>query len=215
MNRARGFVIAVLCPLRWPLLGYSQLLGVVFAVTPWLEQWGRRTQPPLSFTMSEQASAAIFAVLAALAGDEAVRRGGSVMRAFAIAVPCAALATAACHWAAIQSLGIADPLDPFASFINTFVHAAATWGPVILAYLNRRSAARLLMTLRQRELDRVQTERRLVASRLAVADAQIDPDALFGKLAQVRDLFACDDDRADSALEGLIDDLRATVARTR
>jgi len=214
MNDEPAFVAAVLRAVRWRTLLYAQMLGALFAITPWLEQWATATQTRLPLKSSEQALTAVFAVVAGLAGDEAVRRGWTVPRAFAAAMLFAGVGAAMSQWCAIRLLGFDDPLATSARLLTTFMYAASLWGPVLLAYLNRGSAARLLAMLRQGELVRVQAERRLVASHLAAADAQIDPDAVFGKLAQVRDLFVAGDERAEATLQALIDDLRATVART-
>jgi hypothetical protein len=84
-------------------------------------------------------------------------------------------------------------------------------GFAMLAYVNRRSAQRILEGVRQAELRRVQIEQRLTESRLATAQAQIDPHILSSSLTQVRDLYKQGSPDADLELDALIRRLQATV----
>jgi hypothetical protein len=95
--------------------------------------------------------------------------------------------------------------------VSAFLDVGSFWGTVLLVYLNRQSAARLLARLRAGELARVQTERRLIESELAATEAQINPAAVRQRLAEIRDLYAARNDNADARLELLIADLRETV----
>jgi len=67
--------------------------------------------------------------------------------------------------------------------------------------------------VRAAELERVGVERRLIESRLAAAQAQIDPERVFRHLAEIRNLYASARPGADERLEALIQELRASVAQ--
>lgn len=207
------FTTAVLRSITWRAVLATQALGFVFALTPWLEQFGQPTRPQLAFALTQQALTAFFVLLAALAGDEAVRRGWRVLAAFAATLLCASAATAYTQWCIEAWFGVIDPLHGERRLWDTFFQVGSLWGTVLLVYLNRQSAARLLARLRAGELARVQAERRLIASELAAAEAEINPTAVLQQLAQVRDLYATGDADADQKLEDLIGDLRAVVTR--
>ena len=197
----------------WRAVVVTQALGALFAVTPWLEQWGRPTQPNLLFRLTEEGLTALLVMLAAFGGDELVRRGRTVLRAFGTTLACACVATALTQWALNHLLHVADPFDGTRRLLKTFFNVGAYWGTPLLVYLNRQSAARLLATVRVGELRLVQAERRLVESHLTAAQTQINPAAVLQQLAQMRDLYAAGSADADRELELLIADLRDTVAR--
>jgi hypothetical protein len=206
--------VNLLRSITWRAVLLTQLLGAVFALTPWLEEWGQPGQPYLPFSLLEQSLTALIMMLAAFAGDEYVRRGWSVLRAFAVILVGAFGATALLHWGMTQLLGVSDPYQGFQQLLNSFLGAGAYWGMPLLVYLNRQSAARLLATVRAGELRRVQAERRLVESDLAAAQAQINPAAVLEKLSQVRDLYEAASAEADRELELLIGELRETATRS-
>jgi hypothetical protein len=207
------FATAVLRSITWRALLATQALGAVFALTPWLEAFGNPTHPRLAFGLTEQALTAFFVLVAALAGDEAVRRGWKVLAAFAATLLCASAATAGTQWCIETWFDVIDPLHGEKRLLDTFFHVGSLWGTVLLVYLNRQSAARLLARLRAGELARVRAERRLIASELAATQAEINPTAVLQRLAEVRDLYATEDAAADQRLEDLIGDLRAVVTR--
>jgi sensor histidine kinase YesM len=82
----------------------------------------------------------------------------------------------------------------------------------LLAFYNHRSVERILQNVRTAELKRVRLERQLVESRLATAQAHIDPRALFESLARIRNLYASSQPQADRELENLIEKLRSRHA---
>jgi energy-converting hydrogenase Eha subunit A len=180
---------------------------------PWLQHWHRPGQPSLLVNVVEQGFAALLVMLAAFTADEAIRRGWSVWRAFVVVVLCASainvLAQALLH----SAFAPAARVRGMASILSDFFTIGSFWGTVLMVYLNRQSAQRLLAHLRTGELERVQTERRLIASRLAAVETQIDPAAVLRQLAEVRDLFAAGKPEADERLDTLITGLRDTVAR--
>ena len=211
-----GFISAVLRSVTWRAVVFTQALGLLFAITPWLERLGKRGPGYLGFQLVEQLPAALFLMLAALAGDEAVRRGWSVWRAFATVLLCASLANALTRVGLDAALGIVDPYygpDWFKRLLFTFFNLGCTWGMLLLVYLNRQSARRILAGVRAGELAHLQAERRLIASRLAAAQTEVDPAVVRQQLARIRDLYAAGSADADPALERLIAELRQSAAR--
>ncbi len=207
------YVQAVMRLITWKAVLMTQALGFVFAITPWLEFIGHPPpNPPFLFLVTEQVLTAGWVMLAALAGDEAVRRGWSVLRAFFVVLLCASGATALLQWAVNDWLEIADPERGVSRLLYTFLNVGALWGTALLVYMNRQSAARLLASVRAGELARAQAERGLIASDLAATEAQIDPVSVLQRLSQVRGLYAASSPDADTRFEALIADLRSAVA---
>jgi LytS/YehU family sensor histidine kinase len=63
-------------------------------------------------------------------------------------------------------------------------------------------------------LSRVRLEQQLIESRLATAEAQIDPRMLFEALREIRSSLARAEPQADTQLDRLIRRLRNALART-
>jgi hypothetical protein len=84
----------------------------------------------------------------------------------------------------------------------------------LLVYMNGRAADRMLEGVRSAELRRVKLDHQLVQSRLATAEAQIDPQMLFGALAQIKRGFEDSQPDTERKLSELIQTLRAALART-
>jgi hypothetical protein len=206
------FAATVLRGVTWRAVLVTQGLGFMFALYTWLQLWHQRWQPPLLAGVMGQAIAALLVMLAAYAGDEAVRRGWSVWRAFVVVALCASVANVLCQWP--MSYLVSGTAHRLVDVLNDFFNLGAFWGTVLVVFLNRRSAQRLLSRLRAGELERVHAEGRLIASRLAAAEAQIDPKALLRQLAEVRDLYAGGLPRADERLEALITGLREAASRS-
>jgi len=199
--------------LTWRAVLLTQSLGLVFALYPWLQRWNRPDQPSLLLNIVEQAFAALLVMLAAFTADEAVRRGWSVWRAFVVVLLCASIINVIAQALLHDAFGVPGPVHGLASTLRNLFNIGSLWGTALMVYLNRQSACRLLARLRAGELERAQAERRLVASRLAAVEAQIDPAAVLRQLAEVRDLFAAGRPEADEHLNTLITGLRETVAR--
>jgi hypothetical protein len=83
----------------------------------------------------------------------------------------------------------------------------------LLAFFCRRAAERIVENLRGAELRRVELDRQLVDSRLATAEAQVDPKMLFGALAQVKCSLEEGVPEAEGNLDELIQTLRAALTR--
>jgi hypothetical protein len=86
-------------------------------------------------------------------------------------------------------------------------------GIAMFAFLNHRSAQRILDVVRGAELRRVRLERQLTESRVAMTRAYIDPGALFESLGKIRTLYAESAPQADLRLDELIQHLQATVTK--
>ncbi len=207
-----GYLSSLWGSLTWRAALATQSLGALFALTEWLETGGGRTLRLLLYLLCAQAVTALLVLLAALAGDEAVRRGCTVLRAFFIVVLGASLLNAVGQW--LIDAGFSDivPGRGLATIANDFFNVGALWGTVLLVYLNRQSAARLLTRLRTDELERAHEERRVLASSLAAAEARMDPVSVLRRLSDVREQFAAGSTGADGNLEDLITTLRAGVS---
>ncbi|MEJ0085059.1 MAG: hypothetical protein WDO72_05230 [Pseudomonadota bacterium] len=196
-------MIRVLRAVTWRAVLVTQVLAVLFALIPWLEQWGAPSQPYLPIELLKESATALLVMLAAFTADEWVRRGWTVLRAFAAALLAACVAASLVQLRSGHLLGVVD----------SFFGVGAYWATPMLVYLNRQSASRLLATVQEGERRRVQAERRLLESDLAAAQAQINPAAVLQQLTQLRDLYAAGDSGADPELDLLIADLRRMVAR--
>jgi sensor histidine kinase YesM len=98
-------------------------------------------------------------------------------------------------------------------FISTAEHIAVICAFGMVIYMNRRTAERMLERVQAAELKRVQLERQLIDSRLAMAEAQVDPQMLFSALAEIRDGFSRSLPNADAKLDELVQHLRSSLAR--
>jgi hypothetical protein len=211
--RVTGFVAAVLAAVSWRAVLVTQSLGLLFALVPWLVHLGHRPPGYLLFQLTQQSVTALLAMFAALAGDEAVRRGGQVWRAFVVALLGASLAAPLAQLGLDAGLRIADPAPALQRFLLSFFGVGIQWGTVLLVYLNRQSGRRILAGVRAGELARLQAERRLIASRLASAETEVEPQAVRHRLERLRDLYAAGSAAADGELERLITELRDSAAR--
>jgi hypothetical protein len=99
-------------------------------------------------------------------------------------------------------------------FISTAEDIAVICAFGMVIYMNRRTAERMLERVQAAELKRVQLEGQLIESRLATAEAQVDPQTLFGALAEIRDGFSRSLPNADAKLDELVQRLRSALART-
>jgi sensor histidine kinase YesM len=99
-------------------------------------------------------------------------------------------------------------------FISTAEDIAVICAFGMVIYMNRRTAERMLERVQAAELKRVQLEGQLIESRLAMAEAQVDPQMLFSALAEIRDGFSRSLPNADAKLDELVQHLRSALART-
>jgi hypothetical protein len=209
----RSFIRAVASSVTWRAVLLTQSLGVLFALTPWLEQWQHTSPDYLTLKLIHQALAAAFLMFAAFAGDEAVRRGWSVWHAFFVVLLGASTAMAIAEWIITPMALFRDPHGLLERTVSAFFGMGAVWGTALLVYLNRQSAARLLSSLRGDELERAQAERRLIAAGITAVEVQMDPAAVSRQLQGLRNLYVVNDPGAEACLESLINNLREKVAR--
>jgi len=207
-----GFVSALWGSLNWRAVVATQSVGLLYALTEWLESGSAATLRLLAYLLCSQAVTACLVLLAALAGDEAVRRGWNVLRAFLVVVLSTSLLNAAAQWLLDGGFGDIVPRRGLAVMANDFFNAGVLWGTVLLVYLNRQSAARLLAQLRADELERLEAERRVITSRLAAAETRLDLHSVLRQLSEVRGQFVAGHASADGSLEDLIATLRASVS---
>jgi hypothetical protein len=210
---AAGFAAAALRAINWRWVLATQAVAGLLALTSWLTS-GSDAMPALLFhLLCAQALSALLVLLAAPAADEAVRRGYSVLRAFVVATLGVSVVNAAAQW--ILHLAFKDIGDTQRSVvvINDFFSVTGIWGIVLLVYLNRQSAARLLARLREDDLARVEAERLAISSRLKAIEAHVDSAEVLRRLSEIRYLYASGQDGADNCLENLITTLQNNVAR--
>ncbi len=211
------FVRDVLRSITWRAMLLTQSLGLTLAVGRWIETRDKGMQPYVLLLtwIAGQSLTALLATLATLAGDQAVRRGWPVWRAVVVALTCAAATVTIAMWGVRALLGMLDPSPngELARTLQWFLDICAYWGMAMMVFLNGRSTARMLAGVRATELERVQVERRLLVSRLAAAEARIDPGSVLKQLAQIRDSYAAARPGADEQLEALIASLRRSVAQ--
>jgi hypothetical protein len=156
----------------------------------------------------------------ALFADETVKRGARARYVYPAAVfstiPVALLATIVIQRLYVAVFGI-PPGTPdlfWRSSIETGFDMYVYGAFGMLVFMNQRTADRMLENFRNAELRRVQLEQQLVESRLATAEAQVDPAMLFGALTNIKLAFEHDRPDAEEELNDLIQTLRAALART-
>ncbi len=101
-------------------------------------------------------------------------------------------------------------------------HLATTawqWCAVTVAlamfYLTQEREALLARRARDAELEQVEAQRTVMASRLDVMRARVEPEFLFGAMARVRELYQRDRAVADEMVDALIAYLRAALPQMR
>jgi hypothetical protein len=165
-------------------------------------------------------SAYVFLLLpVAFCADEAVARGARPILAYAILLivvnPGLSMAVAA----ALQGIYVtvfSIPWPPKTwGFTEAGGHFSVPTSLGLLIFMNGRAAERTLEGVRSAELKRVKLDQQLVESRLATAEAQIDPQMLFGELAHIKQGLESAQPDAEKRLNELIQTLRAALARTR
>jgi hypothetical protein len=102
-----------------------------------------------------------------------------------------------------------EPLDTYLYRHGT--HAFVVCGLVTFIYVSRRWAVQCLAALRAVQLERAQTEKRVLESRLAAMQARVEPQFLRDALTQVERLYDIDAQAADRVLKELIAYLRAAI----
>jgi hypothetical protein len=155
----------------------------------------------------------------AFSADEAIARGARPIVVYVVLLVFVnqALAAALCavmQWVYTQVFAIPWPAK-FWGFTSASGHFTVPSSLGLLIFLNGRVADRMLEGVRGAELRRVKLDQQLVESRLATAEAQIDPQMLFGELAEIKRGLENSQADAEKRLNDLIQALRTALARTR
>ena len=160
---------------------------------------------------------AFFLLPLALGADEALRRGAApsyVYPAVLLINPLIACAVAgAALWVYCVLWSLPWPVERW-GFTEAGIHISVYCSLGLLVFMNRRTTDRMLESVRGAELRRVQLDQQLVESRLATAEAQIDPQMLFGALAQIKRGLEQGTPEAEEKLNQLIQTLRTALTRT-
>ena len=213
-----GYLRAVWSGVTWRRVLITQTLGQTAAFLASFEwgYFGEYIRHPSAHFVSMGIYLLVLLPLA-LAADEAIRRGAPPRYVYpgllvgnAIIACAAAGATQAlyCAWWAI-------PWPPQQwGFTEAGLHMSVYCALGLVVFINRRITDRTLEFVRGAELRRVQLDRQLIESRLATAEAQIDPQMLFGALARIKRGFEEGDPQAEQNLNDLIQTLRTALART-
>lgn len=200
--------------LTWRSVLTAEVLGLSLNVLRYFDGWGT-TQHIVARTCFTTL-APLLLVIAALLAAEVVRRGVAPLRAYGVALLGAASVSAGLQFVLRQALGIHPMTGGISSAaLQEWVWIGSDFQTVLLlgalgflAFYNRHSVEQILKNVRAVELKHVRLENELLESRLATAQAQVDPRTLFESLARIRNLFACSSPDADLALEELIQTLR-------
>ena len=102
-----------------------------------------------------------------------------------------------------------------AFFFRHASHAFVVFGLVTCVYVSHRWAAHRTRVLRAVQLDHAEMEKRLLESRLATMQAQVEPGFLRQTLEGVARMYESDPRNADLMLRDLIVYLRAAIPRVR
>jgi len=110
-------------------------------------------------------------------------------------------------------------LNVVTSLTSHLTTVAWTWCAITvgltLFYVTQEREALLARRAREAELERVEAQRSVMASRLDVMRARVEPEFLFGALADVRELYGKDRAVAEAMVDALITYLRAALPQMR
>ncbi len=209
--------------LNWQSVLATQAIAQLIVAVQVLEDPGSSTfgtwlgHPELEFVAASLCAASLLPL--ALAADVLVERGARAQRAFPLAMLLALPTTSAVDWAAQWIYALAAHRHPASmeqefAFVGSAFDLAFIGVFCMLVYMNRRIADRMLEDVRHAELKRLKQEQELVSSRLATAEAQIDPQELMNSLAAIRRGLEGSPAEADARLNQLVQRLRDALRRT-
>ena len=212
----------------WRTVLTVQTVALGLALLQWSDEGAasRAAVPPtwilVHFTL--WALSGLLIVPATLRADEAVKRGARPLWAYSCAMASAVLialsitAVAAC---AVLGYGRAWPhsqhLQPgalSAMYVKSVMDMCFTGGVALLCRVNHHLARQILVYIHDVKDRRTVLERRLTESRLAIAEAQMDPAELLHALAAVRGDLERSAPGVDGRLDELILKLRRAMTRT-
>lgn len=223
-----AFVRSVCRAVTWRALAVSQLVGLAIGGARYLEQRGvdvtqvgfleaRLSEAPQHFPDSHFVVAPIAAfciLIAALAADEAVRRGARLGSAMIAVIPPASAATALLQYVLRFMLGgyYAPSQDrPWLGLAAVTADTAMLGLLAVLAFVKHATEQRMVREVRRAELERVELDRRRLEYGLLSSRAQVPPAWIAAEIGAIRQLYATRAPGAEGRLEALIDELRRRV----
>lgn len=203
----------------WRRVLFTQALAQVVAVfVAFGEGFYGKSIGHVSFDFVTMSVYVLILVPIAFCAEEAITRGARPIVVYSILLVfinqvLAVAVTAAMQW--VYCIVFAFPWPtPRWEFTEAAGEMSVPCSLALLVYMNGRAADRMLEGVRSAELRRVQLDRQLVESRLATAEAQIDPQMLFSALAQIKRGLEESQPDAEKNLNELIQKLRDALART-
>ena len=228
-----GFAVRAWTLLR-PRLRHILVVAAVAAVLDFLRGWPAIDGPPLvatlfAFNVAVFSTVAATLIVVAVSCAQVARlplgRRGVLMVAAAWAGVGAALG------ARVVNLPYRIVASVFLESQDKALHPLLGASPDVLMYLGwefaaigtavalfyavREREADLAAQAREAELAGLRVQRTMMESRLAVLRARVEPEFLFGALAEVRTLFGRDPAAADETIDALIAYLRAALPTMR
>jgi hypothetical protein len=205
--------------LTWRGLLLALLLGAALGAIRYL---GLTRPPPASFHYSNALIVSIMALftwIAVVGADELVSRGARRVWTYPTALFIAAVSSAISQRVVHGWLGLFTVVDQPAISVQirgtqmlvVALDVLVFGGLVLLIYLNRAHAARVLRSVQNAELDRAEIERRIAESRLSAASSHVDPQLLVDDLGDIQSQYEENAPEADATLDGFIERLRATL----
>ena len=214
------YLCAAWASFTWRRVLLTQLLAQIVAVFIGLDDFGYFGESIGHTSMHFVTMSAYAFVLlpVAFCAEETVTRGARPIVVYSILLvfinPLIAVAIAgAMQWLYCVLFVVPWPPQRW-GFTEAGSHLSIPCSLALLVYMNGRAADRMLEGVRGAELRRVQLDQQLVQSRLATAEAQIDPQMLFSELAQIKRGLEESQPHAEKQMNELIQTLRAAFAST-
>jgi histidine kinase len=226
-----GFVGALRGALRrlsWRVVGGT--VAIMVALDIWLlfdiAFAGRRQMPSGEAVVSGaiiNLAMAFYIMAAALVADEFVARGARRLPAYTSAVVIGSAAGALVQWAIHRWLHLAarfpsvDELQQLQLIhVPIVFFEYLIWGSIIVfIYVNGRTALLAAARLNEAQVQRADSQRRTLESRLQALQARVEPQFLFDTLLRVRELYESNPARGSQMLDELIVYLRAALPHLR
>lgn len=204
----------------WRRVLFTQSIGIVVAYLTSLD-WGYYGEG-IHHVSIHYVTMSVYILLllpVAFCADQAVARGARPIVTYAILLVVvnqllAAAVAGSMQWIYTKFYSIPWPTNAW-GFTQASGHFSVPCSLGLLIFMNGRAAERMLEGVRGAELRRVQLDQQLVESRLATAEAQIDPKMLSAALARIKQGLEESQPSAERDLNDLIQTLRAALARTR
>jgi hypothetical protein len=226
--RLRGALRAAVGHVSWRVVGAT--LAISVALDAWLVFDIAYQRVPTLHTAEVYVSGAIINLLMAfcimfttLVADELVARGAKRLPAYAWAVVIGSAAAALAQWEVrewlhlrtrSELLGFPHEVTIMQPAIVFFEYLI--WGSIIVfIYVNRRTALLAAARMNAAQVQRTDTQRRTLESRLQALQARVEPQFLFNTLAQVHALYESDPAKGGQMLGDLIVYLRAALPHLR